>query len=58
MHRKAQIFISPHIKGSKEFVTCVKTNTYVSEKDFFVFLCRLETAILAANCKAKKMHKN
>jgi hypothetical protein len=28
-------------------------NTYVSEKDFFVFLCRLETAILAANCKEK-----
>lgn len=24
--------------------------TYVSEKDFFVFLWRFETAILAANC--------
>jgi hypothetical protein len=28
----------------------MKPNTHVSEKDFFVFLCSLETEILAANC--------
>jgi hypothetical protein len=27
--------------------------TYVSEKDFMVFLCRLETAILAASCTSQ-----
>jgi hypothetical protein len=28
-------------------------DTYVIEKDFRVFLCRLETAILAASCRTK-----
>lgn len=30
-------------------------HTYVSEKDFLVFLCRFETTILAANC-IKQIH--
>lgn len=35
---------------AKVLLKTITLNTHVSEKDFFVFLCSLETAILPANC--------
>lgn len=34
----------------------MQQRAHVSEKDFIVFLCRLETAILAASCTIRSKH--